>query len=138
MENRFRFRAYNEKTGIMFDVGGVTYYKGDNDRHGPPIKLRVSDNINYRNTEKEVDVSLCTFGIYASKMMQCTGIVDKNGKLIYEDDICEATDGSIFEVVWHDGGFVGKLANSEHLKIQRGYSVVIGNIHENSNLIQKK
>jgi len=130
MENRFRYRAYHEKSGIMFDVGDITYYKGDDDRNGPPIRLNVSDSIRYRNTNKEVDVSLCTFGIYANKMMQCTGILDKNGKLIYESDICTSTDGSIFEVIWHAGGFVGKLANSNHLEIQRGYSVVIGNIYE--------
>ena len=134
MENRFKYRAYDEKSGIMFDVGDITYYKGDDDRFGPQIKLTASDSIRYRNTEKETNVSLSTFGVYATKMMQCTGILDKNGKLIYESDICKATDGSIFEIVWHDGGFVGKLANSEHLKIQRGYSVVIGNIYENDNL----
>ena len=130
MENRFRYRAYDEKLGIMFDVGDITYYKGDNDRYGQPIRLSVSDNIRYRNTKKEVDVSICTFGIYAKKMMQCTGLFDKNGKLIYESDICKATDGSIFEVIWHAGGFVGKLNDSSHLQIREGYSVIIGNIFE--------
>jgi len=130
MENRFRYRAYDEKLGIMFDVGDITYYKDDNDRYGHPIRLSVSDNIRYRNTKKEVDVSICTFGIHAKKMMQCTGLFDKNGKLIYESDICKTTNGSVFEVIWHAGGFVGRLNDSNHIQIKEEYSVVIGNIFE--------
>lgn len=62
--NRFKFRAYDNKTGLM------TYYNFqlDNKPH-KEIIIPCSDNV-----------------------MQCTAVKDKNGELIFEGDIVKIRD----------------------------------------------
>ena len=66
---------------------------------------------------------------------QCTGLKDKNGKLIYEWDI--VTDGvDIFEVVWDYNAWCIQTNNFQHF-LTEGFEI-IGNIHENADLLGEK
>lgn len=70
-------------------------------------------------------------------LMQCTGLKDKNGKLIYEGDIvnysCLPGYSDIYACTFNRGGFLigGLLISNTHLK-----SEVIGNIYENPELLE--
>ena len=70
-------------------------------------------------------------------LMQCTGLKDKNGKLIYEGDIlnysCLAGYSDIYTCAFNNGSFLigGLLISNTHLK-----SEVIGNIYENPELLE--
>lgn len=83
------------------------------------------------------------------ELMQFTGLVDKNGKEIYEGDICKLNGGAqdvFFEVDFEDGCFVArvpwKMEGSPELKAYTFFKPevmtveVVGNIHENENLVE--
>jgi uncharacterized phage protein (TIGR01671 family) len=69
---------------------------------------------------------------------QFIGLLDRNGKKIFEGDILNA-DGEIYACRWDDGNFeVGLVNNKESFGI--AYATlnmkVIGNIHDNPELLR--
>lgn len=73
------------------------------------------------------------------KIEQCTGAKDMNGKLIYEGDILE-DGGYIYVIKWDKflHGFYGYDNNKTCFSLGNSLaknSVIIGNIHENPELL---
>ena len=73
--------------------------------------------------------------------MEFTGLLDKNGKEIYEGDVMKIY-GSTFEIVWFKGAYHFKHSDNksafpnDYLLKDLGHKCeVIGNIYENPELL---
>ena len=132
MNDRFRFRVWNTRTKKLREVAQITL---DARQHG------VTSEISNMET--------CHL-VYQPHLVleQCTGLKDKNGKLIYEGDIVQhdtAAGPKCWPVLFKDGCFVlpyesgnawlGKVI--QNCPYDSGV-VVVGNIHENPELLEEK
>lgn len=85
-------------------------------------------------------------GVVTKKPEQCTGLKDKKGNLIYEGDILQDRNGIKAEVVWSyshacfgiDEGCGEVIEFGECLCLCPMSCEVIGNIHENPELLGEK
>jgi uncharacterized phage protein (TIGR01671 family) len=87
---------------------------------------------------------------YINTLEQCTGLKDKNGKLIYENDLIKCPSG-IYRIAVDDFGLWTAIYNNnpfedvaEWSDIVKEYAFnqndveleVLGNIHENADLLE--
>lgn len=107
MNTDLMFRAWDDGKMIYSSEGG---------------KYSHAELKNFFNTIREDSI-----------VMKCTGLRDKNDKLIYESDILKTSDGSICYVVFADTGFAVKTTGSEAIDWEFGHFYseceVIGNIY---------
>ena len=81
-----------------------------------------------------------TVGVKPETLGQFTGLKDKNGKEIYEGDLLKVNNYSYvsYEVIWGYSGF--RIKASEQIQNEqmpnRTEIIVIGNIHENPELLK--
>lgn len=121
MQDRFRFRVWQIELQVP--------------------KMKYNSGIGF--VKNQLDDTDCV-------IMQCTGLKDKNGKLIYEGDIVKFnydTDEIIAVVSWDDNeGQVGYYLNTTDYfkdKYVTDYDFykndyeVIGNIYENKDLLNE-
>ena len=84
--------------------------------------------------------------VYGESVCQCTGLKDKNGKLIWENDIMVAhlddrfpEDATYTRAVWNNNGFCTKEQGSEDIlpldKFDQEHFEVCGNLFDNPELL---
>jgi len=143
MEDRFRFRAWHKKKHIMLmDVQNMYDHLGNwyNSKGEPADSYEFSVSSFGCFFEPHYDT-----GELESVVMQCTGLKDKNGKLIYEgdiikDDIYQEYDVEyqqlwVIEWAWMYPG-PGFRAGSEAFE-NFGQMTIVGNIYENPELLNE-
>lgn len=133
MQDRFKFRVFisdkkNSKNSLtgMFKVHSL---------HTGTNKATISSL--YGN---------CSIKLENNILMQCTGLEDKNGKLIYEGDILKTKEhnlckeGELFKVFYQETlcQFLGKSLTTDNcIDLCDLYEdEVIGNIYENPELLE--
>lgn len=125
MQDRFKFRVWEKDQKVMKDVTQITI---DKDQTGSMcgVKGKVTAHLIYQPH-------------YI--LMQCTGLKDKNGKLIFEGDIlADAKHKYIVEWSLSDGYFIRKPWICELFcyridKETTRNTKIIGNIYENPELL---
>ena len=134
MQDRFNFRGKRIDNNQWY-YGSYLYL------HNPPkydwngTKHESKEDVHFIIDEKDVN-----YGVYPETVGQCTGIKDKNGKLIYEGDIVkDLIIPEIFYVVkWFNSGFyLESTISGSFLKFNDTQQEVIGNIYENQELLKE-
>ena len=118
MNDRYRFRAWDkEKSKMHYGI------------QTPTKLLGGADDLKFEFWELLDDEMF--------KVMQYTGLCDKNGTLIYEGDIISDCMGRIGEVAFQDGAFGVKFMDGgQYLCFANEKGEVIGNIHLNPELLR--
>ncbi len=125
--NRFHFRAWYQPS-VLGDAGEMHYWSWESFSHGRPDSS--GSNL-----------------AYAEAIMQSTGLLDKNGKEIFEGDILGKSlkDKLPVQVIYvdkfacYDLAYlpINEHAESLYYKVAEKYRV-IGNIYENPELLKVK
>ena len=119
MKDRFKFRVWDKVFNIYWPYEDIK---------GNIAWLLFPDNDNINNVEIE----------------QCTGLKDKNGKLIYDGDLVKLGEYGVCQVIWSDdtAEFMFKNLNEdlcEHVDTMLMYDwEVVGNIHKNKEVVEMK
>lgn len=86
------------------------------------------------------ETRLDKFVVHSDTVGEYTGLTDRAGKKIFEHDICKNSLGTLFTVEWdkENARFIGYTIGHERRLIYVGREPkveVIGNIHDNSDLL---
>lgn len=87
--------------------------------------------------------------INPSTICQCTGLKDKNGKLIWENDIVRDKEGNCYKAFWQNNYYqfswicvksdIFQIGTKWDLYIWRSFEIaVIGNIFDNPELLESE
>src|SRR3990167_4669963 len=129
MNREIKFRAWDETTKRMFTVKSISFTS--------PHDIKFFETIENQDGAVWADLEL----------MQFTGLLDKNGKEIYEEDIIESSDKTArYRVTFEYGEFTSISLDKEISNEKDGYFYsdiypswkVIGNIYENLEIIKDK
>lgn len=126
-----KFRAWHNELGRMMLVKIMFFFANELE------ELELNDSIMNDNIPVYPD---------EIKLMQSTGLLDKNGKEVFVGDIIKCTRGCPHEVYLekeYGGTYIGGMPAIYLKGIKKGYAwtgdeEILGNIHENPELLEEE
>ena len=126
-----KFRAWHNELGRMMLVKIMFFFANELE------ELELNDSIMNDNIPVYPD---------EIKLMQSTGLLDKNGKEVFVGDIIKCTRGCPHEVYLekeYGGTYIGGMPAIYLTGIKKGYAwtgdeEILGNIHENPELLEEE
>ena len=146
MNDRYLYRAKRTDNGEW--VEGNLVWSDDADDDYKAIIIPTTDSNMFTKGGARGDLGFENWcRVDPSTICQCTGLKDKNGKLIWENDIMVAhlddsfpEDATYTRVVWDNNGFCTKEQGSEDIspldKFDQEHFEVCGNIFDNPELLE--
>lgn len=143
MQDRFKFRVWDKENKCLHYP---TRYSNFTIVNGIVVKIESYPIANSAYLGKRI-----AWEFDYAVIMQCTGLKDKNGKLIYEDDIVRFKDNITINgskthiaVIEHNEAFNSFMYHAECMGLytvnkaqNKQFNVeVIGNIYENPELLE--
>ncbi len=122
--DRFKFRAFHKPTKKMFEVFCFT---------DKEVFENTIDGVGATPTNP-ANIDDCV-------LVQCTGLKDKNGRLIYEGDIVWTDEDGYGHIRWDNELAQFFVATEEYYTFDNIFPSemeVVGNIHENPELLEGK
>lgn len=121
-----RYRAWMKQYEKMDNDIGEMYFEDGEFKY-------IGDDVHYKRLPEHII------------LMQSTGMVDRNGNIIFEGDIVKMakdvySEPTYYEVVRHRGGAY-RLESKQHgceLWLRHADCEVVGNIYENPELLEDK
>lgn len=136
MENRYYFRAKRIDNGEW--VEGYLSYPFCTKKGNESYYFYAKDSLGF----------FCRCVVDASTICQCTGLKDKNGKLIWENDVCDRKEQYPETVKYCNGDWTLDYSYASHKESggcycnlgfyaeERKCVEVIGNIFDNPELLE--
>ena len=139
MEDRYLFKAKRIDNGELVEGHYITNEKDPNHAYIGYLFGVVDGMVHDTDIVEVIPSTLC----------QCTGLKDKNGKLIWDNDIMVAhlddaypEDETYIRILWYESGFCSKEKGSEDIspidKFDQEHFEVCGNIFDNPELLESE
>ena len=130
MEDRYLFRGKRIDNGEW--VEGYLSYPFCTKKGNESYYFYAKDSLGF----------FCRCVVDASTICQCTGLKDKNGKLIWENDIVKINNSKVNTLItFRDFEIICTIPNEKYYKHRLEYDTeyeVVGNIFDNPELLESE
>lgn len=132
--NRYLFKAKRKDNGEWLTGSLITYEDGT---------CKIVTNC----LEGDAVILINAYEVDRDTVCQCTGLKDKNGKLIWENDIIRDKNGNFYKAFWQNNCYQLSCVKSDIFLIGAKWDLlcfkdfeieVIGNIFDNPELLESE